>query len=239
MSALNLKKMLLVGLGALALSSASWADEWNQRTVVTFGGPVEIPGQILPGGTYVFKLADSPSNRHVVQVFNQEETHVLGTFLAIPDYRLKASDKTIITFSERTGGSPDAIKAWFYPGHSYGHEFVYPKIEAVALAKANHLIVPAMPEELARDTVLPEITLDSPEVFDLTKALLKIETATGVEMDLIDDALGDDVADAPAPGAELPATLPETATSLPLIALLGGLSLGTAITIRFAAAKTK
>src|SRR5580658_7482530 len=116
-------KMLLVGLGALTLLPSAWAENWNQRTVFTFSGPVEIPGQILPAGTYVFKLADSSSNRNIVQVFNKDENCLFGTFLAIPDYRLHISDKTMIRFEERAAGSPQAIKAWFNPHRNEGHEF--------------------------------------------------------------------------------------------------------------------
>src|ERR1700743_2812427 len=88
------------------------ADEWDQKTKFTFSGPVEIPGQILPAGTYVFKLADSSSNRNIVQVFNKEQNHLFGTFLAIPDYRIHPTDKAIVRFAERPAGSPQAIKAW-------------------------------------------------------------------------------------------------------------------------------
>src|ERR1700691_673416 len=101
---LTTKIILCMAPLAIALSPAAMADEFNQKTVFTFGQPVEIPGQILPAGTYVFKLADSTGNRHVVQVFTQAENHVYGTFLAIPDYRLRPSEKPIITFHERPAG---------------------------------------------------------------------------------------------------------------------------------------
>src|ERR1700758_3928834 len=80
------------------------ADEWDQKTIFTFSGPVEIPGQVLTAGTYVFKLADSSSDRNIVQVFNKDENHLYGTFLAIPDYRMKTPSKPIITFEERAAG---------------------------------------------------------------------------------------------------------------------------------------
>src|SRR5580658_6019578 len=95
------KLILLTVSLAVALSPAAMASTWNQKTVFTFSGPVEIPGQVLPAGTYVFKLMDSSSNRHIVQVFNKEENRVFGTFLAIPDYRLHPHDEPIITFHER------------------------------------------------------------------------------------------------------------------------------------------
>jgi hypothetical protein len=212
--------MLLAGLGVFALLPGAKADSYNQKTVLTFRDPVEMPGQILPAGTYVFKLANSQSSRHIVQVFNKDEDHVFGTFLAIPDYRHRPSEKTIIRFEERAAGSPQAIKAWFYPGRNYGHEFVYPKTEAVALAKANNTPVPSMPAELT----------PSPRIAALIMIPLKVENPSGEEVDL---------AEASKPREELPETLPETATSLPLIGLLGLLSLGTAVTLRFAATKAK
>ena len=114
-------------LVVLAIPSAVKADEWNKLTTVSFSQPVEIPGvgaQVLPAGTYVFKLLDSQSNRHIVQIFNRDQTHVFATILAIPNYRLKSTDKTVITFRERAVGSPEAIRAWFYPGNNWGQEFV-------------------------------------------------------------------------------------------------------------------
>src|ERR1700744_2982485 len=72
------KIMLLAALGALALAPGAFADGWNQKTVMTFSGPVEVPGQVLPAGTYVFKVADSPSARHIIQIFTKNERQILG-----------------------------------------------------------------------------------------------------------------------------------------------------------------
>jgi hypothetical protein len=82
---------------------------------------------VLPAGTYVFKILDSQSDRHIVQIFNADETQIYATILAIPNYRLKATDKTVVTFRERPAGEPEALRAWFYPGRNWGEEFVYPK----------------------------------------------------------------------------------------------------------------
>jgi hypothetical protein len=231
MKKLQSTMLLLMTLGAFALSPNAKAGEGNQKTVFTFSGPVEMPGQVLPAGTYVFKLLDSHSNRHIVQVFNKDENHVFGTFLAIPDYRLQPSDKTIITFSERPVGSPEAIKGWFYPGMGHGHEFVYPKREAVALARANNIPVPSMPEELSVNTTKPAVTMREPEVFALNQAPIMAEQPSGEEVEL---AAAFEVSD-PA----IPTTLPSTATSLPLVGLFGLLALCTAVTMRVAAAKAK
>lgn len=226
--------LLMAGLAALSLAPAAKADEWDQKTTFTFHGPVEIPGQVLPAGTYVFKLANSGSNRNIVQVFNKEESRVFATILAIPDYRLRASEKTIITFDERAGDAPDAIKAWFYPGRTHGHEFVYPKNEALALAKANHTPVPSMPVELTPETLKSPAPLNGPVVTALNAAPLKAEEPGGNEVELAAAfAVADpQAATTPSP---LPERLPETATELPLLGLAGLLSLGTALTLRLAA----
>src|SRR5512141_1464117 len=130
-------------MGAVFTPGAK-ADEWNRKTVITFSGPVEIPGVhlkgwgVLPAGTYVFKILDSQADRHIVQIFRKDETKVYATILAIPNYRLRATDKTVITFRERPAGQPEALRAWFYPGRNWGEEFVYPKAKAMELAKITN-----------------------------------------------------------------------------------------------------
>jgi hypothetical protein len=109
------------------LSPGVSADSWNKKTIVTFSDSVEIPGQVLPAGTYVFKLADSPSNRHIVQIWTGDESQVLATIMAIPNYRPDPPDQTIFEFDERPSNSPMALRSWFYPGDNTGQEFVYPR----------------------------------------------------------------------------------------------------------------
>jgi hypothetical protein len=144
-----------VCIGSLGLMAPrAGADGWDQKTRFTFSGPVEIPGHELSAGTYVFKLVDSASDRDVVQVFNEDETHLVGVFLAIPDYHLKPAGKPIITFSERPAGSPEAVRAWFYPGENYGHAFVYSRRMAAQLARANREAVASMEDEPGSDATV-------------------------------------------------------------------------------------
>jgi len=118
-----------------------------QRPCRDSGSPPEGVG-VLPAGTYVFKILDSQSDRHIVQIFNQDESQILATILAIPNYRLKVTDKTVITFRERPAGEPEALRAWFYPGRNFGEEFVYPKARAVELAKETNTAVLFTPAEV-------------------------------------------------------------------------------------------
>ena len=208
----------LVAVCLFAVPKAT-ADDWNRETVITFSGPVEVPGvgaQILPAGTYVFKILDSQSDRHIVQIFSQDKTHVFTTILAIPNYRLKTTDKTTITFSERPAGQPEALRAWFYPGREWGEEFVYAKSRALELAKETNQPVLETPIELA-----------SAPIESLKTAPVEAVNPKGEPIELAK------VVDAPpAPAAE-PVTmaavqpLPATASPLPLIGLLGLLALGT------------
>jgi len=109
----------------LVVPRTAAADEWNKETVLTFSQDVEIPGKVLPAGKYVFRLVDSASNRHVVQVLDHAG-RTIATVLAIPAARLTAADDTRITFEEQAAGAPFPIKNWFYPGDLDGQEFIYP-----------------------------------------------------------------------------------------------------------------
>lgn len=136
-----------VALTAL-LAPGAHADEWNKLTYLTFSAPVQLPGITLPAGSYAFKLADSWSNRHILQVFNKQQTKVYGTFLTVSDQKLDPSGKPVVTFREAPAGTPTAVRAFFYPGDTIGDEFVYPKQQAVKIAKATHQPVMATAENM-------------------------------------------------------------------------------------------
>ena len=118
--------MLMLLLASQVLPIAK-ADAWDKETTVTFNSPVEVPGQVLAPGTYVFKLADTQSDRQIVQIFTQDHAKLLATILTIPDYRVVAAEKPVISFEERPSGKPEAVGSWFYPGDNHGFRFVYPK----------------------------------------------------------------------------------------------------------------
>ena len=241
-----------IALCTLFLSTASAQQGWDKRTRVTFNVPVEIPGisaQVLPAGTYVFRLMNSPADRHIVQILNSDETHLYANILAIPNYRLRPTDKTVMTFSERKAGEPQAIRAWFYPGDNSGQEFVYPKARAVELAKITNQPVLFMPTELAPIIVEPIKTATDPPVIALRQAPVQAVTPTGQEVPLAtvvspppvqtqtasvrQPASAQQTAsvlqDTSAPQA---ASLPATASSLPLVAMIGLFSISLGLSLR-------
>jgi LPXTG-motif cell wall-anchored protein len=212
-----------LSLVALTFLPNAKADEWNKKTTVTFSEPVEVPGvgaQTLPAGTYVFKLVDSAADRNIVQISNEAEDHVFTTILAIPNYRLRSTDKTVMTFRERAEGQPEAIRAWFYPGHQWGEEFVYPKYRAAELAKVTNEPVLATPEEPT-------------EVAALKEAPVEAVTPTGEEV-----PVAQVVEAPPVETASAAETMPKTASEMPLLALIGMLSLGAGFTLWFFSKRT-
>jgi hypothetical protein len=227
-------------MGAILVPGAR-ADDWNRKTTITFSGPVEIPGVhlvgwgVLPAGTYVFKILASQSDRHIVQIFNKDETTVYATILAIPNYRLKATDKTVITFRERPSGEPEALRAWFYPGRNWGEEFVYPKAKAVELAKTTNTPVlftaVAIPFEVT-EPIKPE---GAPFVAEMKRAPIMAIQPTGEEVQLAEVVTTPPVQTEGTAERVAETALPATASTLPLIGLAGLMALGAAFAVRMAA----
>jgi len=242
--------VLSIALLSAALAPGAKADDWTKTTTITFSGPVEIPGVhltgwgVLPAGTYVFKILDSQSDRHIVQIFNKDQTAIYATILAIPNYRLKATDKTVMTFRERPAGQPEALRAWFYPGMNWGEEFVYPKAKAIALAKATNTAVLYTPAEIPIEVTEPVKLADAPVVAEMKRAPIMAIKPTGEDVQLaqvvtpppaqIQIAQAQTRAIAPATPVAIEAEnrLPATASTLPLIGLLGLMALGGAFAVR-------
>jgi hypothetical protein len=119
------------------------SDEWNLSTRFTINHPFEVPGMVLqPNTRYVIRLTDSPAERHVVQIFNGDQTKLLTTFMAVSDQRAQPADNTVFTFIETEPGYPLPVKEWFYPGRITGLEFIYPKRQAKEIA--GHAIEPVL-----------------------------------------------------------------------------------------------
>jgi outer membrane protein OmpA-like peptidoglycan-associated protein len=119
----------IAAISAAAIIFLLWpiranADELNTSSRLTFSQPVEIPGMVLPAGTYVFKRADSV-DPHVIQIWNADQTHEYATLETVPDFRWKPSDEAVVTFEQRQKDSPKAVRSWFGPGDTTGERFVY------------------------------------------------------------------------------------------------------------------
>jgi hypothetical protein len=129
---------LALALAFALMLPAARATEYDQATKFTFNQSVQIPGRVLPAGTYWFVLADTNDARNVVQVFNSDRTMLYATVFTIDARRSNtAIGDTAITFAARGTMQPEAMVLWFYPGRNSGHEFLYPATDQKELAQVK------------------------------------------------------------------------------------------------------
>jgi len=180
MGSLNKGAAIVIGCFVLAVVFLAppviHGDEWNLKTRFTVSHQFEVPGMVLQANTpYVIKLVDSPSNRNVVQIYNNDENKMLTMFMAISDLRLEPTDRTQFTFIETAPGFPLPIKEWFYPGRLSGLEFVYPKDQAKAMAShSRESILTAEAKDLG------DLSRQAP-IAESTANITKTETTTVVQ----------------------------------------------------------
>ena len=165
MSSIRKAALACVASAVLVLPlSAAAQGPANQDTFFTFSQPVELPGgKTLPAGKYFFQLADSPSNRHIVKVMSEDRKQLHAMLLAIPYYtNERPPDEPQVRFMESSvqgiAGAPgtNAIKIWFYPGNSVGHEFIYPRSQAMRLASrtGEPVLTTKTEEEISAEAVV-------------------------------------------------------------------------------------
>jgi len=201
-------------LGSAVVDRAK-ADTWDKMTYVTIHEKVIAGNKVLEPGTYVWKLLDSQSDRHIVQIFDKDQRHLEETILAIPNYRLEPTGNSRFAFWETPPGVPKAVRAWFYPGDNFGQEFAYPKKLVAELASIVPVPVPvsykepeSAPAPAAQPAPQPQPAPAEPTPAPAPQPAPQASTPT-------------------APAAA-PVTLPHTAGNTPLIGLLGLTSLGLA-----------
>jgi hypothetical protein len=131
----------LTALAVCLLPSVTVADEIDRKTVVTFSERTEVPGIVLEPGTYVIRLLNSSSNRHIAEIMNERLDHLYTLTFVVPATKLEASSKPVITFYEQ-GSRPQALRKWFWPGEVDGQEFIYPKDQAARISAASNEKVP-------------------------------------------------------------------------------------------------
>jgi len=218
---------------AIALGAPSArADQWDKRTVLQVNQPIQVRNTLLEPGTYVLRLLNSSVDRHIVQIFNGDQTRIIGTVLAVPRYRLKPADKSEFTFWETPSGNANALRAWFYPGDMIGQEFPYPTHPAVLSASLNipasalmapldaEASPPPAPATQESETAPPQ---NQPTEMAETAAPATPEPAPQPEPAPEPQPAAQEPPPAAAPA---PDTLPRTASPYPALGLAGFLAVG-------------
>jgi hypothetical protein len=221
--------VLALGLASGVGIFRAQADQWDKKTILTVDQPFQVQERLLQPGQYVFKLLNSNSDRHIVQIYNADQSHLIDTVLAIPNYRLQPTGKSQFVFWETPAGNAKALRAWFYPGDNFGQEFRYPKHLTVLEASASRTEVARASEERSTTTTTQaEAAPPQPaQAETVTQEAHHEETVEAAQ------ATPAQAPPAPAPPVEAPpvpqepppASLPKTGTSYPFIGLCGALSL--------------
>jgi hypothetical protein len=198
------------------------ADEWDKKTILTVSQPIQITDTYLDPGTYVLKLDRSPSDRHIVRIYNAQENHLYNTVLAIPNYRLRPTGNSQFMFWETPAGSARALRAWFYPGDNFGQEFPYPKhlreIAVVVPAPARPAPPPPAPAVVEQNEPAPQAPVAEAQP---QQEQQHVEIAQNTPPPA--PAQAPEAAPAPPaqPESSQPTELPKTASPYPLIGLAG------------------
>jgi len=240
----------------------------TKKTIITISEPLEVPGIVLQPGKYVFKLLNSSSNRHIVEVMNERMDHLYALTFTAAARKIQPKGRTVLTFYEGKGNQPHAVRQWYWPGDLDGQEFLYPhkqaeRISAVAGIKVPEGSIPTTKEsgqKLIADNAEKQETKEETKVVlesraveatpapTTTTTVVTAEAAPAPEPEPRTLALNAEppapepapqVSQTPAPPAEPVTvakaieteTLPQTASSLPLIALFGVIALLLAATV--------
>lgn len=221
-----------VALGAGFFAFHANADDWDKKTILTVNQPIQIVDTYLDPGTYVLKLDRSPSDRHIVRIYNADENHLYNTVFAIPNYRLRPTGNSQFTFWETPAGSARALRAWFWPGDNFGQEFPYPKHLrqiAIAIPAPAAPAPPPVPQASVEETqpVAPAPEAPVAETQPQQQQEESVEIAQNTPPP--PPAQAPEATPAPAPTDNTPSSqpeeLPHTASPFPLVGLAGLFSL--------------
>lgn len=239
------KHIAIVSTFAMLMMAAVTAQGQTSdyRTLFTFSAPVMLPGLTLPAGTYVFRLADPNSSRKVINVLSADGKRSLAMLHTIPNRLLRAPQDPEVAFMEAAAGGPLPIKTWWYPGTAIGYEFIYPRSQALTLAKiTSEPVLTTNTESTDLETAeLARITASGPAapvVVDDNAAPIAAASGRVQRGEIVVDAgvapEGQQArADQGPVGPEARTRLPQTASPLPTVALLGGAALVTGFGMLF------
>jgi hypothetical protein len=217
-------------LAFMATGLLSAQGPTDRSTIVTFSAPVSLPGITLPAGSYLFKLADTQATRNVVQIYDKDRTKIFTTLITVSAQRNDASDESVVTFKETPADRPPAVHYWYYAGEKAGHEFAYPKAQAMEIARTSHEPVLAV---ASSSTDIDEMTKG--EISRIDPAQAEPQAAAPPAPEPVQPAMAEQTAPAPTGTSGRTATtteLPKTASELPLVGLVGLLALGGALIAR-------
>jgi LPXTG-motif cell wall-anchored protein len=237
----NLRIVFAVTVIALAAESTAHranADEWNKKTLLTVNQTIQVKDTVLEPGQYVLRLLNSDSDRHIVQIFNGDQSHLIDTIMAIPAQRMTLTGDSQFTFWETPPGTAKAMRAWYYPGDNIGQEFSYPEhLHLLALAVSP--APPPAPSAAVTEAHEEPSTTAQPAAAEPATEMPAPSAPTEEAPAPAAAAQADETPNPPPqasaePAPAQPTELPQTGSPYPLLGISGGvlLALGALIRLR-------
>jgi len=218
-------------------------DSPTKDIYFTFSQPVTVPSATLPAGRYVFRHIGANTGRTILQIQSADKGKFTKTLMTVQAARSTAPTKPEIRFMETAANMPPAVSTWWYPGQTQGWEFVYPREQALRLAKTSKQPVLTTANAVAEDN-MKESDLVRVDESGAQKAYTDsvqpepspmVGTAQRGDFAAADqdaNVVADASRTAPGQNANAPRTsLPRTASATPLVALAGLLALAAAFGI--------
>ena len=234
-----------IGLGLALFASTAQAQPEDKRTYFTFSAPIALPGTTLPAGRYVFRIVDTTTSRKVIQVQSEDQKKSYAMMNTIPDQRRDPAKDATVAFYETAKGTPAAVKSWWYPGESTGYQFIYPRRQALQIAKeTGRPILTTKTEDAKSETTLvdangADAAASASASNDSTSTVFNRNTGSVASTEGVDRTPPQAAAPQPVPTESTVArndartALPGTASNLPLVGLIGMLSALGFVTLRF------
>jgi hypothetical protein len=261
MSSKIFRTMLGLALGVTFFTSAAQAQPSDKRTYFTFSAPIALPGVTLPAGRYEFRIVDTETTRKVIQVLSDDGKKPFVMANTIPDQRRDPAKDATVSFYETPRGTPGAVKSWWYPGESIGYQFIYPRAQAKQIAQSTGKSIlttksASTKTEETKSAALTHVDAAGKDVDDNVPDAAAAQSAAAAppsanaSSGFKDESANSTVFNRTAPQVaqnnqqnQVPTQssrvarneLPKTASSLPMVALIGMLSALAFVTLRFGA----
>jgi hypothetical protein len=197
------KSGLLLGIVCLATSMAAAvtrADDSVKQATVTIQSSEQVPGSVLPAGTYVFKQTGMQSGWAIVQIYSKDGSALVTTILAYPNAQVLSNGQNFVVYPVTGSGSVPAMEGIVFAGDSTVQQFAYPEATADQIGAANHLRIPTTGTDDAYPSALPDAASSwSAPVTSRSDGAMTAQSTAMARQE----------------------TLPQTASPLPLVALIG------------------
>ena len=133
------------------------AQSGGNNTVLTFKGPVRLPGITLAAGTYEFQRVESDRDVRSMQVFSVKPRRLVATLRTSPIIRQGGGDNVI--FRQTPAGATPAVAVLYLGGSTTGAEFIYSGDEQKQLTATSPIATPPVVAAVPAVPALPPVAV--------------------------------------------------------------------------------